>query len=59
VDENVGRATREHIAVIRRNGEHLLKVIGDILDLSKIEAGKLRIEPVRCSPTQSWPRLFP
>ena len=50
--ENVGRTTREHVAVIKRNGEHLLKVIGDILDLSKIEAEKLQIEPTRCSPVQ-------
>jgi len=25
LDENVARATREHIAVIKRNGEHLMK----------------------------------
>ena len=52
LDEDVGRDTREHVAVIKRNGEHLLKMIGDILDLSKIEAGKLQIEPTRCSPDQ-------
>jgi two-component system, sensor histidine kinase and response regulator len=51
-EENVGRATRDHIAVIRRNGEHLMNVIGKILDLSKIEAGKLQIEPAPFSPFQ-------
>lgn len=40
------------VDAIGRNGQHLLALLNDILDLSKIETGKLniRLEPVKLSP---------
>ena len=42
-------AQRERLAQVRDSADHLLAVINDILDLSKIEAGKVELEQIAFS----------
>ena len=40
---------RERLSVIRKSGEALLEILNDILDVSKIEAGKLELDIIEPS----------
>lgn len=42
--EDLPERQRERLAVIQQSGETLLSILNDVLDLSKIEAGKLTLE---------------
>lgn len=42
---NINEKEKENLEIIKRSGEHLLNIINEILELSKIEAGKIEIVP--------------
>ena len=43
-DPSLNDAQREKLGIVTRSGEHLLSLISDVLDISKIEAGRLSLK---------------
>ena len=43
-DSSINSENRQYLDIIQRSGQHLLKLINDVLDMSRIEAGRLKLE---------------
>ncbi|MBF0378109.1 MAG: response regulator [Desulfamplus sp.] len=57
VDSTLNSEQKDYAMTIVNSGEMLLQLINDILDLSKIEAGKLTLQPVRFSPAKEMEKV--
>ena len=44
LDSNLSQEQREHVETIRQSGDALLTLVNEILDFSKMEAGKIELE---------------
>ena len=43
---------QDYLNTIANSGQHLLELINDVLDLSKVESGNMDIEPLPCNPAE-------
>jgi len=43
-DPLLSQEQRENLDIINRSGEHLLALINDVLEMAKIEAGRVQLE---------------
>ncbi len=50
LNDNLSHSQQRVVSVIRESGEALLRILDDILDYSKLDAGRLTLDPIPFSP---------
>jgi PAS domain S-box-containing protein len=49
IDKEENTEKKEMLEIVNNSSSHLLKIINDLLDLSRIEAGKMILEKIKCN----------
>ena len=52
LDTTLSAEQREYVQTIGASGEALIQLTGDILDYTRIESGKLKLDPAACDPRE-------
>ncbi|MBI1274328.1 MAG: response regulator [Alphaproteobacteria bacterium] len=47
IESNLNQRQQHYVKTLQHSADHLLMLINDILDFSKLEAGQMRLDPVR------------
>lgn len=57
-ETGLNETQKDYVAKVASSGEHLLKIINDIIDLSKIEAGKMDVEIEKTNLNRIFSELY-
>lgn len=58
LEGRINTKEQRHLDAIKRNGDHLLSLINDILDMSKIEVGLMEIHPEEANPVELVKNIY-
>lgn len=49
----LNEAQKEHLAIIDKSSEHLIHILNDVLDFTKLQSGKIKLEKIPFDPSKT------